>query len=67
MKSLYRSFLTIMLFGLTSAAALGQWSQSVVDVVTDRFPIIDVHVAVRQNSALVRNLDSSMFRLIEDG
>ncbi len=67
MNTLYRSLFILFLFVAATGGAVAQWSQSIVDVKTDRFPVIDVHVATRQNQALVRTIDSSMFRLTEDG
>ena len=59
MNTLYRSLFILILFVAATGGAVAQWSQSIVDVKTDRFPVIDVHVATRQNQALVRTIDSS--------
>jgi hypothetical protein len=67
MNTLYRRLFVLILIVACSGSAAAQWTQNVLDVKTDRFPVIDVHVAVRQNQALVRSVDSSHFRVWEDG
>ncbi|MCZ7558050.1 MAG: VWA domain-containing protein [Bacteroidia bacterium] len=67
MNMLYRIPFILILLIATGGGASAQWTQSILDVKTDRFPLIDVHVALRQNQALVRTVDSSQFRLWEDG
>jgi hypothetical protein len=67
MKVLYQNVFVFLLFLAIPSLAVGQWSQSVLDVKTDRFPVIDLHVAVKWNTALTRDVDSSQFRVFEDG